>query len=529
MSTATITDPPQQPPSSTSGDLTAGCTTAVPGKHGNVPVDACNSYYNFNPSFAPAVAVAVLFGILLTAHVIEAFAFRKRYCWVVIMGAAWETIAFILHARGSRDQQNIGYATAYQLLYLLAPLWINAFVYMTFARLVHYFLPEKAVWHMKAVGLAKWFVWADVISFVVQAVGGIMASPTASPEVIKAGINVYMGGMGLQQFFILCFVGLMVVFQRRITSLEQSGQAIRERPWRPALYALHAVLLCITVRTRSMILPRSTMTIRSLETPGRRRLISSGCLGPDHLPHRRIRGRDQALEPDSVQRRVFLRARRLPDDGCPPHPRHHPPGTHPGRARLELPAPEPEGEEGDQEGEEGGEEGPARREGRTTRLEGQGTRLGRAVRARAGARVRGGHVRAAPSGKPASSPRAFEARLRQSRTSPAAAVRSFPCARARQHRRLLSERTSLGSCHGRISRHREPHCDMRGGDLSDLGTEPCRARQQVPFPPPFSSRAMMNFLFLAALIRSKANRCTWRNRAHSSYGCGSVFLILLYF
>ncbi|KAI9754743.1 MAG: hypothetical protein M1815_005442 [Lichina confinis] len=248
MSTATITDPPQQPPSSTSGDLTAGCTTAVPGKYGNVPVDACNSYYNFNPSFAPAVAVAVLFGILLTAHVIEAFAFRKRYCWVVIMGAAWETIAFILHARGSRDQQNIGYATAYQLLYLLAPLWINAFVYMTFARLVHYFLPEKAVWHMKAVGLAKWFVWADVISFVVQAVGGIMASPTASPEVIKAGINVYMGGMGLQQFFILCFVGLMVVFQRRITSLEQSGQAIRERPWRPALYALHAVLLCITVR-----------------------------------------------------------------------------------------------------------------------------------------------------------------------------------------------------------------------------------------------------------------------------------------
>lgn len=58
-------------PSSTSLELTATCTTAVPGKHGNVPIDACNSYYNYDPQFAPAVAVAVIFGILAGVHIVH--------------------------------------------------------------------------------------------------------------------------------------------------------------------------------------------------------------------------------------------------------------------------------------------------------------------------------------------------------------------------------------------------------------------------------------------------------------------------
>ena len=53
------------------------CVTAVPGPNGHVPVDACNSYYNFDPQFAPAVAVATLFGLLTGAHIVETFIFRK--------------------------------------------------------------------------------------------------------------------------------------------------------------------------------------------------------------------------------------------------------------------------------------------------------------------------------------------------------------------------------------------------------------------------------------------------------------------
>jgi hypothetical protein len=63
--------------SSTTGQTTTSCTSAVPGKYGYVPPDACNSYYNYNPQFPAAVAVAILFGILTLAHITQAAIYRK--------------------------------------------------------------------------------------------------------------------------------------------------------------------------------------------------------------------------------------------------------------------------------------------------------------------------------------------------------------------------------------------------------------------------------------------------------------------
>jgi RTA1 like protein len=162
------------------------------------------------------------------------------------MGAAWETIGFALHAVGAHNQQNIGYATAHNILFLLAPLWVNAFVYTTFSRVVYFFLPEQSVRGIKAAALAKYFVWADIVSFIIQGVGGIMASPGASPDIIKTGINVYMGGIGLQQSFILFFVFLMISFHRRAVQIEKSGTSMRQRDWRQLQYTLYGVLTAIT-------------------------------------------------------------------------------------------------------------------------------------------------------------------------------------------------------------------------------------------------------------------------------------------
>ncbi|KAF2395905.1 hypothetical protein EJ06DRAFT_534588 [Trichodelitschia bisporula] len=232
-------------------DFSVKCVTATPGKYGNVPIDACNSYYNFDPQYVPALAVAVIFGILTIAHIAWAAVYKKWYCWVLIMGALWETLAFTTHALGAHNQQSIAYATAHSLLYLLAPLWINAFAYMTFARLVYFYLPSQALagGRIHATSLAKYFVIADVLSFIIQAAGGVMASPGADPSTIKTGINIYMAGIGVQEAFVLCFVALMVVFHRAALRLEREGGALgQERRWRALLFALYAVLAMITVR-----------------------------------------------------------------------------------------------------------------------------------------------------------------------------------------------------------------------------------------------------------------------------------------
>lgn len=55
-----------------------------------------------------------------------------------------------------------------------------------------------------------------------------------------------MGGIGLQELFILIFIGLAVRFQHKMTIVEQAECAIS--PWRPLLYTVYATLVLITIR-----------------------------------------------------------------------------------------------------------------------------------------------------------------------------------------------------------------------------------------------------------------------------------------
>lgn len=63
-------------PTTTTAAPTESCTTAVPGKYGYVPFDACNSNYLAPPDFVANLAFAVLFGTSVRVHVVEAFAFK---------------------------------------------------------------------------------------------------------------------------------------------------------------------------------------------------------------------------------------------------------------------------------------------------------------------------------------------------------------------------------------------------------------------------------------------------------------------
>uniref|UniRef100_A0A0D2XWT2 Uncharacterized protein n=1 Tax=Fusarium oxysporum (strain Fo5176) TaxID=660025 RepID=A0A0D2XWT2_FUSOF len=203
MSTTTFTST-----ATTTSSATATCTTAVPGKYGRVPVDACNANYFFDPSFAANLAFCVLFGMTTMVHLIQAILFKKKFCWVAIMGAAWETIGFAFKTLGSRNQQNMTYLIWGQLFFLLAPLWINAFVYMAVARMVYFRMPDRKLLGIKAIRMTLLFVWLDIILFLVQGAGGSMLSNNDDMNVIRIGQKLYMAGVGLQLAVIVIFIGI---------------------------------------------------------------------------------------------------------------------------------------------------------------------------------------------------------------------------------------------------------------------------------------------------------------------------------
>ncbi len=128
---------------------------------------------------------------------------------------------------------------------------------MTLARLVWCFLPTRRLGPLLGGhSLGRYFVAGDILAFLVQAVGGVMASPTADPGIVRLGLNVYLGGLACQQIFIVVFLCLVVVFQRRApdavvdTDEEKppaGGRVVRTQSWKSALYGIYAAIFFITV------------------------------------------------------------------------------------------------------------------------------------------------------------------------------------------------------------------------------------------------------------------------------------------
>lgn len=120
---------------------------------------------------------------------------------------------------------------------------------MVFARVVHFFSPTKKVWVLSPSILAIIFVSLDVVSFVIQLIGGGMARPGSSPESQRRGINIYMAGIGLQDGFIVLFLSLVIKFHVVQIQAERNGLLSRSKSaWRPLTYVLYTCLLAISVR-----------------------------------------------------------------------------------------------------------------------------------------------------------------------------------------------------------------------------------------------------------------------------------------
>ncbi|KAM5347803.1 hypothetical protein ACJ41O_007627 [Fusarium nematophilum] len=225
--------------------------TITPDENGYVPPGTCGAIFHYYPSFAAAVTFAILFAALTGVHIWQAARYKKRWCWVIIMASIWEMMAFFFRAISTKHQQSTGIYLVFQIFILLAPIWVNAFAYMSLGRMVYYFLPSRSIFHMPAATIAAFFVALDIISFIVQLVGGSMAGPGSPPELQQNAIHIYMGGIGLQEFFIVAFLVLCIEFQRQNHKLgrpRQGVMALFKSDWGMLLCALYFSLAMISVR-----------------------------------------------------------------------------------------------------------------------------------------------------------------------------------------------------------------------------------------------------------------------------------------
>lgn len=146
------------------------------------------------------------------------------------------------------------------MMLMLSVPGFNAFDYMLLGRMIYYYLPSRSIFGIRATSLTKIFVLFDITAFIVQAVGGTMASngPSESQSSIDLGLHIYMGGIGFQQLALLVFSSMAVKLHVDLLQLDRNGtlaEVGKKRGWRKLLYALYASLIFITVSSSPPSLP----------------------------------------------------------------------------------------------------------------------------------------------------------------------------------------------------------------------------------------------------------------------------------
>lgn len=79
------------------------------------------------------------------------------------MGAIWETLSFVIRCISIENPTSQGAYDPSFILFLLAPLWINAFDYMLLGRMVYHYLPNKRLFGIRAERMAMCFVGLDLL------------------------------------------------------------------------------------------------------------------------------------------------------------------------------------------------------------------------------------------------------------------------------------------------------------------------------------------------------------------------------
>ena len=81
--------------------------------------DPNSQWPGFCPNKGAAYLFAVLFGLALLAHIIQAIVYRKGYSWVIAMGALWQLACYVFRILSIEHVTNELFYSAWFILMLV--------------------------------------------------------------------------------------------------------------------------------------------------------------------------------------------------------------------------------------------------------------------------------------------------------------------------------------------------------------------------------------------------------------------------
>ncbi|RAH48048.1 RTA1 domain-containing protein [Aspergillus brunneoviolaceus CBS 621.78] len=205
-------------------------------------VEGYGTSYGYQPSLAAGIVFCVLFGVSMLAHLVQMVWKRTWWCTVFVLGCAVELIgwagrtwsaecpynstAFLMQISTLiiGKSHNLPERLIHQTLALIhhlvsAPTFFTAGIYVLLGRFIALMGPETSMLSPK---LYLWiFVTCDIVSLVVQAIGGGLASIAynSADGNTEPGTHTMVAGIVFQLASITVFVLLAADFVRRTLRL----------------------------------------------------------------------------------------------------------------------------------------------------------------------------------------------------------------------------------------------------------------------------------------------------------------------
>ncbi|KAG5660911.1 hypothetical protein KAF25_002554, partial [Fusarium avenaceum] len=207
--------------------------------------------YHYAPSLAAAILFAVLFGLSGLVHAYQLAKGRTWYLLAFFIGVLFEVIGHAARAyNATEDNPNWSDIPFIMqtLLLLLAPALFAASIYMILGRLIRA-LDAEHLSLIRTRWLTKIFVLGDILSFVVQGIGGGIMAGADNKDKVNLGQNAILVGLGIQILFFVGFIIVISIFHYRIRNQPTRISQETTLPWDQYILVLYFVSVLIMIRS----------------------------------------------------------------------------------------------------------------------------------------------------------------------------------------------------------------------------------------------------------------------------------------
>ncbi|CAD6566894.1 MAG: hypothetical protein ASARMPRED_000182 [Alectoria sarmentosa] len=218
------------------------------------------SYYAYRPSLSTNAAFLALFSFSLCFFLLQAALSRRFIGFTVAMvsGCILEVLGYIGRIMSWYNPFNQNGFLMQIVCLTIAPAFLAAGIYLTLSRIVITFGPANS--HIKPLTYPRIFIPCDVISLLLQAIGGGMASVASHQDKSPStGDHIMVAGLAFQVVTLLIFQLLCLDFMiKTLRRMRTMGDAALDpkhamlrasTKFRAFLVALGLATFCIFTRS----------------------------------------------------------------------------------------------------------------------------------------------------------------------------------------------------------------------------------------------------------------------------------------